>query len=98
MAIRFSLRWQFALVVGLFAASVLMLLSSSLAVFLMPARRAEEQRKLTEASHRMAEAAETLLSELPEPTPSDPPQDWPRRLTDITFRVLSEYPGVEGGY
>lgn len=98
MTIRFGLRWQIALVVGLFAASVLMLLSSSLAVFSMPARRAEEQRKLTEASHRMAEEAAPLLSELPAPAPNEPPQDWPRRLTDITFRVLSDYPGVEGGY
>jgi two-component system, NtrC family, sensor histidine kinase HydH len=98
MRVRFSLRWQIALVVGLFAASLLILLSVSVAVLLMPARRAQEQRRLTEASHRMAEAAAVLLSKLPAEMPSQPPPDWPQRLADITFRVLSHYPGVEGGY
>ena len=95
---RIPIGWQIAVIVGLFVASLVMLLWSNLAVLLMPARQAQTQQKLTEASHRMADEAAALLSVLPSPSPSEPPTDWPRRLTEITARILADYPGVEGGF
>jgi two-component system, NtrC family, sensor histidine kinase HydH len=89
---------QIAVVLGLFAASLVMLLWSNLAVLLMPASEAQTQQKLTAASHRMAEEASALLASLTAPPSTDPPSDWPQRLTDITSRVLNDYPGVEGGF
>jgi hypothetical protein len=88
MGIRFGLRWQIVLVVVLFAASVAMLLSSSLTVLWMPAREAQTRNELTEAIGRMTAEATALLDELPEP-PSKEPPDWPRRLTEIPRRILA---------
>lgn len=98
MRLRFPLRWQIILVVGLFLASLTVLLSSSLGVMQLPARERESRRQLTESSHRMAEAAAALLDELPTTARREPPPDWERRLTEISERALQDYKGVEGGF
>jgi signal transduction histidine kinase len=98
MRVRFSLRWQIVLVVALFAASLAALLSISLGAMWLPARERESRRQLTDASRQMAEEAASLLDALPTTLPNEPPSDWARRLTDISQRILTHFPGVEGGY
>lgn len=97
MDLRFSLRWQIALVVVLFAASLVVLLSSTLVAVQLPAREQELRRQLIEASRQMAEEAAPLLAELPTPS-REPPPHWRRQLTDISDRALQALQSVEGGY
>jgi two-component system sensor histidine kinase HydH len=91
MRVRFSLRWQLILVVVLFAASLVVLLSSGLGVIQLSAREQQARRQLTDASRRMAEEAAPLLDDLPAPPRG-------RQLTDIANRALEELDGVEGGF
>jgi two-component system sensor histidine kinase HydH len=97
MGLRFGLRWQIVVVVGLFAASLVVLLSSLLGAIQLPAREQELRLQLIEASRQMAEEAAPLLEELPEP-PREPPPHWRQQLTDIANRALQELSGVEGGF
>ncbi len=92
MRFRFNLRWQIALVVVLFAASLAVLLSSALVAIQLPAREQELRLQLIEASRQMAEEAAPLLEAAP------PPLHWHRQLTDITTRALETRQGVEGGF
>ncbi|MHB1423528.1 MAG: two-component system sensor histidine kinase NtrB [Gemmataceae bacterium] len=96
MRLRFSLRFQVILVVTLFAASLTALLLSALGAIQLPAREREAQRKLTEASRRMADQAAFLLDDLP--APPERSMVLRRRLTDIANRTLEELQGAEGGY
>lgn len=98
MGIRFGLRWQIVLVVGLFAASLVVLLSSAVAALWLPARERESQRQLTEASRRMAETAAALLGDWPQKSRRESPSHWHRRLTDIVHNALENLQGVEGGF
>ncbi len=98
MRLRFGLRWQIALVIVLFAASLVALLSSSFAALGLPARERETRQQLTNASRRMAETAAPLLNLLSASPPSLPPPAWLHRLTDITHDALQELEGVEGGF
>jgi two-component system sensor histidine kinase HydH len=98
MSERFGLRWQIILVGLLFAASLIALLSSSLAAVSVPSRDAEMQRQLIAASRRMAEAAAPLLDNPDDLRRKKPPGDWHRRLADITAEALEDLYGVEGGF
>ncbi|HTU22324.1 MAG TPA: ATP-binding protein [Gemmataceae bacterium] len=93
----FSLRGQIILVVVLFAASLVVLLSNMLAAIHLPAREQELRLQLIEASRRMAEEAAPLLEELPRP-PREPPLHWRHQLTEVAHRALEELGGVEGGF
>ena len=97
MQMRFGLRWQMILVVVLFAASLVVLLSSTLVAIQLPAREQELRLLLIEASRRMAEEAVFLL-EKPLHFRQDPPPLWRPQLTDIANRVLEGSHGVEGGF
>jgi signal transduction histidine kinase len=98
MGVRFGFRGQVILVVALFVASLVALLSSVVGIIRLPIRERESRQQLTDASQRMAEEAASLLAGLP-PTPPDvSPPDWPSRLRDITNRVLTSFPGIEGGF
>jgi two-component system, NtrC family, sensor histidine kinase HydH len=97
MRVRFSLRWQIIVVVVLFAASLLVLLSSMLGAIQLPAREQNLRLQLIEASGRMAEEAAPLLADLPKP-PSEPLPYWRRQLTETTNRTLEKLDGVEGGF
>jgi two-component system sensor histidine kinase HydH len=97
MGVRFGIHWQIILVGILFAASLAMLLLSTLGAIQLPARERESRDELTEASRRMAKEAVPLLDELPA-SPREPPPSWQRRLTDIANSALQSLPGVEGGY
>jgi len=95
---RFDLRWQIAVVVVLFAASLIALLSSSFAALWLPARQSEREDQLTTASRRMAEAAAPLLQDAEDMRRKKPPGEWHRRLADITEEALAGLTGVEGGF
>jgi two-component system, NtrC family, sensor histidine kinase HydH len=92
----FGLRGQIILVVVLFVASLVVLLSSMLGAIQLPAREQQLRLQLIEASQRMAEDATPLLEDLP--PPREPPPHWRRRLTDIANRALEKLDGVEGGF
>jgi signal transduction histidine kinase len=94
---RFGLRVQIILVVVLFAASLIVLLSSALGALQLPARERQAQQQLTQAVRRMAEEAAPLLDELPMPA-LNPPLNWRQQLTDIVNRVLVNRDGMEGGF
>ncbi len=98
MRARFGLRWQIALVVVLFAASLIALLSSNLAALWLPARQSEMQNQLTAASRRMAEEAAPLVEDAADMRKKKPPGEWHRRLADITAQSLANSPAVEGGF
>lgn len=98
MSERFGWRWQIVVVVVLFAASLLALLSSSLAAFALPRREAEMQAQLSEASRRMAAAAEPLLDKKGELHPKKTLAEWDRQLADLTAEALSDLYSVEGGF
>ncbi len=98
MRVRFSFRWQIIFVVFLFAASLLVLLSSLVGAIQLPAREQELRLQLIEVSQRMAEQAAPWLDQnLPAP-PREPPLHWRQQLTDIADRVLQTLQGVEGGF
>ncbi len=94
---RFSLRWQVIVVVILFAASLVVLLSSLLGAMELPAREQKLRLELIEASERMAKEATPLLVELPKPG-SEPPSHWRQQLSDTANRALEKLHGVEGGF
>src|SRR6185437_16397909 len=98
MRVRFGLRWQITLVVVLFAASLIALLSSNLAALWLPARQNDIQNQLAAASRRMAEAAAPLLEDEETLRRKKPPGEWHSRLADITEETLSGLTGVEGGF
>lgn len=105
MHVRFSLRWQIILVVALFAASLVVLLSSTLVAIQLPAREQELRLQLIEASRQMAEEAAPLLEEPPhkekkkkKKPPPEPSPHWRGKLTDIADRVLEKRDGIEGGF
>ncbi len=97
MRVRFSFRWQIIVVVVLFAASLVVLLSSLLGAMELPAREQKLRLELIEASERMAKEATPLLAELPKPG-SEPPPHWRQQLTDTANRALEKLDGVEGGF
>lgn len=97
MRLRFSLRWQIIVVVFLFTASLVVLLSSLLGAIQLSAREPELRMKLIEASRQMAEEAAPLLNE-PKKPPREPPPHWRQRLTDIANGALEKLEGVEGGF
>lgn len=98
MRASFGLRRQMALVIVLFGASLVTLLSSSLAAFQLPQREAELQHQLLEASRHMAEAATLLLDKPEELRRKKPPGEWHRRLAAIAAEALADLYGVEGGF
>ncbi len=97
MRVCFSLRWQIIVVVVLFTASLVVLLSSMLGAIQLSAGEQNLRLQLIEASGRMAEQAAPLLAELPNP-PSEPPPPWRQQLTDTANRALEKLNGVEGGF
>jgi two-component system sensor histidine kinase HydH len=97
MNLRLALRWQVVLVVVLFTASLVVLLSSLLRAVQLPVREQNVRLQLIEASRRMAEEAAPLLAELPASS-RKPPGHWRQQLTDIAERVLENLYGVEGGF
>ncbi len=98
MSERFGLRWQVVLVGLLFAASLIALLSSSLAAVSVPGHEAELQRQLIAASRRMAESAASLLDNPDDLRRKKAPGEWHRRLAAIANEALSDLYGVEGGF
>ncbi len=98
MRVRFGLRWQIALVIVLFAASLVALLSSNLAALGLPARENDIQNQLTAASQRMAEAAAPLLEAAEKRGKEKPLGEWHGRLAHITEKALAGLTGVEGGF
>jgi signal transduction histidine kinase len=95
---RFGLRWQIALVIVLFAASLIALLSSNVAALWFPTRQHEIQTQLLAASRKMAEEATPLVEAAADEHRKKPPGEWHRRLTDIAAHALADLPGVEGGF
>jgi signal transduction histidine kinase len=98
MGIRFGFRSQIVLVVALFVASLVALLSSSLAAVWLPRREDEARRQLSAASRRMAEEAAELLEDQPGKSGEKLPGEWHHRLEEITRRALADLEDVEGGF
>jgi two-component system sensor histidine kinase HydH len=98
MSERFGSRWQILVVVVLFAASLIALLSSSLAAFALPRREVEMQKQLTDASGRMAALAAALLDKDDASPRKMTYEQWDRQLIALSAEVLDGFDGVEGGY
>jgi signal transduction histidine kinase len=98
MKVRFGLGWQLALVVALFAGSLLAILFSSWTAFDLPWHEEKSRQDVRDASRRMAEAANALIDNLPSRDRPGRPGEVNRRLRDIAESALANYPGLEGGF
>jgi two-component system sensor histidine kinase HydH len=94
----FALRWQVALVLLLFAGSLATLLVTQFAFFRLPQREASAREQVRDASRRMAEEAAEALRQFPLVEGRKVPGKLHSELSVITRRLLSDAPGVEGGF
>jgi hypothetical protein len=94
----FALRWQVALVLLLFAGSLATLLVTQFAFFRLPQREASAREQVRDASRRMAEEAAEALRQFPLVEGRKVPGKLHSELSSITRRLLSDAPGVEGGF
>jgi len=92
-----GLRLQTALVIALFLGSLATVLFSTFQTLLLPQREFEVRDRLREASQRMADAAEPELASL-QGEGGRPFEALNEKLRAISNRVLTDFPGVEGGF
>jgi two-component system, NtrC family, sensor histidine kinase HydH len=94
-----AVRWQTAVIVLLFAASLAALLFSSSSVLLLPHRELQARDRLRTAATGLAAAAEPLLPDLPAAGAKEVvPEALNRRFAAAAAAVLAGYPDTEGGY
>ena len=92
-----GLRWQVGLVVGLFLASLGMLLFNVFASFDLPRQELNARAELQEAGARLAEAAGAVDVPPPSaPVPFSAPLN--EQLRQVAQNVLKDYRGLEGGF
>ena len=92
-----SLRLQTALVVALFLGSLAAVLFNTFQTLYLPQGEQEVEKRLREASGRMADQAEPNLAILKDGK-GNTFQRLNARLQRITDQVLRDFPGVEGGF
>jgi len=91
--------WQAVTVGGLFAASLVALCATATGVFLLPHQELEARDRLRRAAAELTSEAEMVVAELPadEASGRTLPDEFDRRLAEVTSTVLARYPGAEGG-
>jgi two-component system sensor histidine kinase HydH len=92
-----SIRLQSALVIGMFFASLAIVVDNAFQTLRLPREESDAADRLREASRLMAEAAQSQSDRL-NATVFGKVEEISERLRQISNQLLAAYPGVEGGF